>query len=70
MEAEEGRVIHAQKLSGIVMVVVDNKKAERPTEPSKACYQERVKELDLEDLACMQELATLGFKNVSHEDFH
>ena len=42
--------------------------AERPAEPSKAWYQERVKELDLEDLACMQELAVLGFKNVSHED--
>ena len=32
-------------------------------------YLERVKELDLEDFECRQELAeVLGLKNVSHED--
>ena len=32
-------------------------------------YLERVKELDLENLACRQELSeVLGLKNVSHED--
>ena len=51
------------------VVVVENKKAERPVETSKAQYLERVKELDLEDSACRQELAeVLGLKNVSHED--
>ena len=43
---------------------------ERSGEASKARYLERIKELDLEDLACRQELAggVLGLKNVSHED--
>ena len=42
---------------------------ERPGEASKARYLERIKELDLEDLVCRQELAeVLGLKNVSHED--
>ena len=51
------------------MVVVDNRKAERPGETNKARYLERVKDLDLEDLACRQELAEiLGIKNVTHED--
>ena len=51
------------------VVVVDNKKAERPAETSKARYLGRVKEWDLEDLACRQELAeVMGLKNVSHED--
>ena len=49
------------------VVVLDNKKTERPGEASKARYLERIKDLDLEDLACRQELA--GLKNVSHEDF-
>ena len=51
------------------VVVVDNRKVERPGETSKARYLERVKDLDLEDLACRQELAEIiGIKNVSHED--
>ena len=38
-------------------------------ETSKARYLERVKELDLEDLVCRQELAeVLGLKNVSHKN--
>ena len=53
----------------VVVVVVDNQKKERPGERSKARYLERVKNLDLEDLACRQELAEiLGLKNLSHED--
>ena len=51
------------------VVAVDNNKAERPAVTSKARYLEKVKELDLEELACRQELAeVLGLKNVSHED--
>ena len=51
------------------VVVVDNKKMERPAEVSKTRYSERVKELDLEDLECRQELVeVLGLKDVSHED--
>ena len=49
--------------------MVDNKKTERPGEASKARYLERVKDLDLEDLACRQELAEVQeLKNVSHEE--
>ena len=52
-----------------VVVVVDDKKTERPGETSKARYLERTKDLDLEDLACRQDLAdVLGLKNMSHED--
>ena len=51
------------------VVVVDNKKMERPVEASRTRYSERVNELDLDDLECRQELAeVLGLKDVSHED--
>ena len=51
------------------VVVVENKRVERPAEASRTRYLERVKELDLEDLECRQELAeALGLKHVSHED--
>ena len=52
------------------VVVVDNKKkAEGPGEGSRARYLERVKDLDLEDLTCRQELVeVLGLKSLSHED--
>ena len=41
----------------------------RPAETSRARYLERIKELDLEDLECRQELAeVLGLKDASHED--
>ena len=55
------------------VVVVDNKKARAPPggpgEASKARCLERVKDLDLEDLACRQELMeVLGLKSLSHED--
>ena len=46
------------------MVVVEG-----PAETSRARYLERIKELDLEDLECRQELAkVLRLKDVSHED--
>ena len=51
------------------MVVVDNKRLEKPAEASRTRYLEKVKELDLEDLECRQELAeVLGLKHVSHRD--
>ena len=51
------------------VVVVENKRVEKPAEASRTRYLEKVKELDLEDLECRQELAeVLGLKHVSHED--
>ena len=68
MEAEEAGLSTPQSSVVSSVVVVDNKKAERPAETSKARSLERMKELDLEDLSCRQELAeVLGLKNVSHE---
>ena len=69
MEAEEAESSTPQSSVVSSVVVVDNKKVERPTETSKTRYLERVKELVLEDLECRQELTeNLGLKNVSHED--
>ena len=66
MEGDEAE-LSTPRVSSVV--VVDNKKTKRPGEASKARYLKRVKDLDLEDLACRQELAeTLGLKNLSHED--
>ena len=68
MEAEEADSSTPQS-SVVSSVAVDNKKVERPAETNKTRYLERVKELDLEDLECRQELAeVLKLKNVSHED--
>ena len=52
------------------VVMVDNKKkAGGPGETSKARYLERVKDLNLEDLACRQELVEVSvLKNLLHED--
>ena len=69
MKAEEAESSTPQSSVVSSVVVMDKKKVGRPAETSKARYLERVKELDLEDLACRQELAeVLGLKNVSHED--
>ena len=70
MEGDEAELSTPQSsLVSSVVVVVDNKKTERPGEASKVRYLERVNDLDLEDLACRQELAeVLGLKNVSLED--
>ena len=52
-----------------VVEVVDKKKTERPGEASKARYLERIKDIDLEDLACRLKLAEcMGLKNGSRED--
>ena len=68
MEADKAESSTPQS-SLVSSVVVDNKSVERPAEASKTQYSERVKELDLEDLECRQELAeVLGLEDVSHED--
>ena len=69
MEAEEATSSTPQSLVVSSVVVVESKKVERPAETSRSRYLEKVKELDLEDLECRQELAeALGFERVSHED--
>ena len=55
-------------LVSLVVVADNKKKAEGPGEASRALYLERVNDLDLEDLACRQELVELlGLKSLSHE---
>ena len=69
MEAEEAESSTPQCSVVSSVVVVENKRVERPAEASRTRYLEKVKELDLEDLECRQELAeVLGLKHVSHED--
>ena len=63
MESEEAESSTPQSSLVSSVVVVDNKRMEGPAEASKTRYLERVKDLDLEDLA-----EVLGLKNVSHED--
>ena len=51
------------------VVVVEDKRVEKTADASRTRYLEKVKDLDLEDLECRQELAeVLGLKHVSHED--
>ena len=69
MEAEEAESSTPQSSMVSSVVVVDNKRGQRPAEASRTRYLEKVKELDLEDLECRQELAdALGLKHVSHEE--
>ena len=69
MEAEEATSSTPQSSVVSSVVVVESKKVERPAETSRSRYLEKVKELDLEDLECRQELAeALGLERVSHED--
>ena len=68
MEAEE--VTSSTPQSSVVssVVLVESKRMERPAETSRTRYQEKVKEPDLVDLECRQELAkALGLEQVSHE---
>ena len=66
---EEAESSTPQSSVMISVVVVDNKKVEKPAEASRTRYLEKVKELDLENLECRQELAeVLGLKHMSHED--
>ena len=69
MEAEEAESSTPQSSEVSSVVVVDEKRMERPAETSRARYLEKIKELDLEDMECRQELAeVLGLKDVSHAD--
>ena len=69
MEAEEATSSTAQSSVVTSVVVVERKRVERPAETSRSRYLEKVKELDLEDLECRQELAeALGLERVSDED--
>ena len=69
MEAEEATSSTPQSSVVSSVVVVENKRVERPAETSRSRYLEKVKKLDLEDLECRQELAeALGLERMSHED--
>ena len=69
MEAEEAESSTPQSSVVSSVVVVENKRVEKPAEASRTRYLEKVKELDVEDLECRQELAeVLRLKHVSHED--
>ena len=57
VEAEEAESSTPQSSLVSWVVVVDNKRVEKPAGASKTRYLERVKELDLEDLECRQRLA-------------
>ena len=69
MEAEKAESSTPQSSVVSSVVVVENKRVEKPAEASRKRYLEKIKELDLEDLECRQELAdVLGLKHVSQED--
>ena len=69
MEAEEATSSTPQSSVVSSVVVVESKRVERPAETSRSRYLEKVKELDLGDLECRQELAeALGLERESHED--
>ena len=70
MERDEEESSTPQSSVVSSVVVVDNrKKTEGQGETSRALYLERVKDLDLEKLACRKELAeVLGAKSLSNED--
>ena len=69
MEAEEAASSTPQSSVVSSVVVGENKRVERLAETSRARYLQRIKELDLEDLECRQELTkVLGLNEVSHED--
>ena len=69
MEAEEAESSTPQSSVVSSVVVVEDKRVEKTAEASRTRYLEKVKELDLEDLECRQELAeVLGLTHVSHED--
>ena len=70
MEGDEAESCTPQSSVVPSVVIVDSrKKVEGPGEANRTRYLERLKDLDLEDLACRQELmAILGIKSLSHED--
>ena len=69
MEAEEAESSTPQSSVVSSVVVVEDKRVEKTAEASRTRYLEKVKELDLEDLECRQELAeVLGLRHMSHGD--
>ena len=70
MEGDEAESSTLQSSVVLSVVMVDNKKkVEGPGEASRTRYLERVKDLDLEDLACGKKLTdVLGLKSLSHEN--
>ena len=65
MEAEEAESSTPQSSVVSSVLVVEVKRVEKTAEASRTRYLEKVKELDLEDLECRQELAeVLGLKHV------
>ena len=72
MERDEAEFSTSQSfVVSSVVGVANRKKTEGTGGTSRARYLERVKDLDLEDLACRQELAeVLGLKSLSHEDLN
>ena len=69
MEAEEATSSTSQSSVVSSVVVAESNMVERPAEISRSRCLEKVKELDLEDLECRQELAeALGLERVSYED--
>ena len=70
MEGDEEESSTPQSSVVLSGVVVDSKKkVEGPGEASRTRYLERVKDLDLEDLACRQELTeSWGTSRLSRED--
>ena len=66
MEEDEAESYTPQSSVVSSVVKMDNKKK---VEAGRTRYLERVKDLDLEDLACRQEFTeVLGLKSLSHED--
>ena len=69
MEADEATSSTPQGSIISSVVVAEKKKPEKSVETNRLKYEEKVKELDLEDLECRLELAkALGLEQVSHED--
>ena len=69
IEAEKAESSTPQSSVVSSVVVVEDKRIEQTAETSRTRYLDKVKELDLEELECRQELAeVLGLKHVSHED--
>ena len=66
MEAEEAESSTPQSSVVSSVVVVEDKRVEKTAEASRTRYLEKVKELDLEDLECRQELAQVLGSSMCH----
>ena len=66
MDAEEAESSTPRSSVVSSVGVVDHKRVEKSTETSRTRYLERIKELDLEDLECRQELAQARGSSTCH----